>query len=574
MPSGPIEIKAGQIRAPRLSALFQSLGLTWDEHGVAASDGSRAFLAPGPTGGWALGHSQDGRAVRLTSALDPAAEDRRLVEGLTQIGKEGVICFGLGLGYHLEELDRRLDPAAPLWVLESRPTLAAAAFLGRDLSPLFRRPGFRLFVGPFDSRWPGGPRPPAKILWRPAIRRHFGGEYPAVPAAPAGRRRRFHRLLLFQSGYYLERELENAARDLGLETAVWRFPRSLAGRGENFQELLKIIKNFRPDLALTVNHLGFDAEGFMDDLFSRLSLPAASWFVDSPVFILGPRAPSPLVSAFSWDRDYLDFLRGRGFARARLLPLAADETFFRPAAAPAAARRPVAFVGDSLTAATDKYLGKLGGAAAGRNRAAFLERTDRLAGNFRRAPDLLPAPGPLARLAGDFGLAGGPETMTDLQALVTWRASRLWRLEVLRAQDPALLHTAGDPGWKALLPLPPARLEPPVDYYTGLAAYYQGSAVNLNITSAQMKTGLNQRVFDVPAAGAFLLTDRREQLFELFEEGREVATYQSPEEAAHLAAWYAARPQARRKTVQAARTRVLGDHLYRHRLAEMLAALD
>jgi len=489
------------------------------------------------------------------------------VDGLDLSGGEGVLCFGLGLGYHLEELHRRLKPTAPLWVLESRPALAAAALRARDLGPLFQRPGFRLLVGPFKSGLPSGLRPPARVLWRPATRRHFAAEYPPI-TAPANRRRPKRRLLLFQSGYYLERELARAAQTLGLETAVWRLAPSLTGRDENFRELLETIKNFRPDLALTVNHLGFDAEGLLDNLFTRLGLPVASWFVDSPIFILGPKPPSPLVSAFTWDRDYLDFLKSRGFSRVRHLPLAADEELFRPA--PAAPKRPVAFVGDSMTAATEKYLNKL--AVPGPARSAFLTAIDDEAEAFLTDRALLPASEPLARLAEARGLTG--DILTDLQALVTWRASRKWRLNVLREQKPGLLHAAGDPGWRELLGLPPDRLTGALDYYQGLADYYRASAVNLNITSAQMKTGLNQRVFDVPAAGAFLLTDRRDQLFDLFEDGREVVTYQSPEEAARLAAWYAGRPAAREKIARAARARVLGSHLYRHRLAKLLAALD
>jgi spore maturation protein CgeB len=546
-----IEVSAAPGTRPDPAGLFP--GLVFTENGVAGPDGSQARLEPGPSGAWGLSHSQGGRTVRLTSVLDPAAEDRRLVEGLDPPGGDGVLCFGLGLGYHLEELHRRLPPAAPLWVLESRPALAAAALRARDLGPLFQRPGFRLLVGPFEDGLPPGPRPPAQVLWRPATRRHFAAEYPAAATA-AGPRRPPRRLLLLQSGHYLERELARAARTLGLETAVWRLPPTLTGRNESFRELLDIIKNFRPDLALTVNHLGFDAEGLLDDLFTRLGLPAASWFVDSPVFILGPRPPSPLVSAFTWDRDYLDFLKSRGFARVRHLPLAADEEFFRPA--PAALRRPVAFVGDSLTAATEKYLGKL--AVPDPARAGFLKAVDLQAEVFLAGRALLPEPEPLARLAGSLGLADRPDLLTDLQALVTWRASRNWRLQVLRGQEPGLLHAAGDPGWRELLGLPPERLTPALDYYGGLAAYYRTSAVNLNITSAQMKTGLNQRVFDVPAAGAFLLTDRRDQLFDLFDEGREVVTYQSPEEAAGLAAWLAKRSGARKKIARAARGRGVG----------------
>jgi spore maturation protein CgeB len=108
-----------------------------------------------------------------------------------------------------------------------------------------------------------------------------------------------------------------------------------------------------------------------------------------------------------------------------------------------------------------------------------------------------------------------------------------------------------------------------VDYYGPLRGFYQASAVNLNITSAQMPSGLNQRVFDVPASRAFLLTDHKSQLGELFEPGAETASYHDPAEAEEMAEWYLARPAERERIASAASRRTLSDHLYRHRLEEL-----
>ena len=110
-------------------------------------------------------------------------------------------------------------------------------------------------------------------------------------------------------------------------------------------------------------------------------------------------------------------------------------------------------------------------------------------------------------------------------------------------------------------------------YYDELSRFYQATAVNLNVTSAQMPTGLNQRVFDVPASRAFLLTDRQGQLEGLFEPDREVATYASPEEARDKALWHLANPAGRAKVAEKAHRRVLAHHQYRHRLSEMLRSM-
>jgi len=112
-----------------------------------------------------------------------------------------------------------------------------------------------------------------------------------------------------------------------------------------------------------------------------------------------------------------------------------------------------------------------------------------------------------------------------------------------------------------------------VDYHTELAAYYRDCPVNLNTTSVQMATTVNQRVFDCPAAGGFLLTDRQAHLQELFDVEREVVTYGTLDEARETLAWFRGRPAARKEIVARAQKRILGEHTYRHRLETLASVL-
>lgn len=537
---------------------------------IEGQDGT-ARLEAGPTGRFGLSWGRPPNYLRLASAIDPEAEDRALVERAGLDPARGVLCCGLGLGHYLEELDRRLEEGAPVWVLEAKPELAAAALLRPGLRELLSRPRFRLFIGPFHAPpWGAETRPP-QTLWRPAALRNFSADYktalPEEPRPPL-RPRPIRRLLLFQGGYFLDRELKNAAAELGLETAVWNFQRRAESDAAEFKELLNLVKNFHPQMMLTVNHLGFDAEGILDGVLTDLKIPVASWFVDSPVFILKNHRPGPLVSAFAWDSDYLDYLKDSGFQRVQHLPLAADANFFHPLPK-LEAQRPAAFVGDSLEAATAKFMARLGFASPDQSPPDFLAALDRAAEDFLKGPELLPRTPQLGELSARFKLDSAPDSQSDLAALITWRASRLRRLEVLTAFPANTLTVAGDRAWAGLLKNP-AACRPPLAYYDELNVFYQGSRVNLNVTSAQMKGGLNQRVFDVPAGGAFLLTDERRQLAELFEPGREVIVYQSPEEAADLAGWFGRRDSARAAVSSAARRRILDQHLYRHRLKVML----
>jgi spore maturation protein CgeB len=468
-------------------------------------------------------------------------------------------------------------------VLERSPAIAAAALWATDLAQPLSSGKLKIVVGDL----PVGDLPETigtadHILVKPYVTRYFSDLYPDTADAGTGisgskvaktvprevpgtapravpRTSRERRLLFFQSGYYLDPELRRASGALGYAQESWGIEdfRDLEkDREADFRRLLEIIKSFRPDMAITINHLGFDRDGVMASILSRLGIPAASWFVDSPWYILKGATlnPYPGLTAFSWDCDYLGILKDLGFPQAHYLPLATDGGNL-DAKAKSAFKRDIAFVGDSLEAATQKYL-----ALAGLD-ASVLPRLDAIAKKFLESKEILP----------DGLLSEDPEfkrlpqgNFVGLSALVTWRASRIIRTGVLAAMPEKALSVAGDPAWEGLLP--GAALLGQLDYYTELSAFYRESRVNLNVTSAQMKGGMNQRVFDVPAAGGFLLTDRRRQLFDIFTAGRDVACYDGPEEAAELAAFYLKNDSAREGIVKNARELIETGHMYRHRL--------
>jgi spore maturation protein CgeB len=125
----------------------------------------------------------------------------------------------------------------------------------------------------------------------------------------------------------------------------------------------------------------------------------------------------------------------------------------------------------------------------------------------------------------------------------------------------------GDPGWQALT----AEAMPDVHYERDAAAFYRSRTINLNSTSVQMPTAVNQRVFDVPAAGGFLLTDAQSDLRDLFDGESELATYDAPAHCAELVKQYQADQPARLAIAAAARRRIQAEHTYHHRLLTIAA---
>ncbi|MEZ7198278.1 CgeB family protein [Pseudodesulfovibrio karagichevae] len=429
-----------------------------------------------------------------------------------------------------------------------------------------------------------GGRPLAPVvlpLYQRLDRVYYGGLAQALKAGAAtdfwsmARYPKFRakapRVLFFDSDYFLCREILAALDRLGVARRSLPLGDRETGSNEFIEGLLKAVVDFRPDLVLTVNHFGLDREGKLAGLLDDLGLPLASWFVDNPHLILfdydHPGADNTAI--FTFDAGNLEAMRARGFKHVHYLPLATDPQRFRPdvGAAPAGWTANISFVGSSMTGPVARSLALSGlpaplareyeavaeafGGSGETSVARFLER---------ERPEWFAAVHALPRR----------EQRLAAESLLTWEATRQYRLACVRATLPFSPLIVGDDGWASLLGGADVRLLPNLDYYDDLPRFYPRSNINFNCTSRQMKGAVNQRVFDVPACGAFLLTDHREQMEDLFDLDREAAVYRDVEEIPGLVERFAADPAARTAVSRAASRRILAEHTYEIRLQRLL----
>ncbi|MCJ2163121.1 MULTISPECIES: DUF3880 domain-containing protein [unclassified Pseudodesulfovibrio] len=380
------------------------------------------------------------------------------------------------------------------------------------------------------------------------------------------------RVLFFDSDYFLCREIRSALDRLSVDYQTIPLPNREKGSQTFIESLLKAVIDFRPDFALTVNHFGLDREGKLAGLLDDLGLPLASWFVDNPRLILydydHPGADNTVI--FSFDAGNLDEMRDKGFRHVHYLPLATDPTRFRPGlkTAPPHWSSDISFVGNSMTKPVAKSLALSG------------------------LPDTLVRE--YEAVARDFGRSGETsvarflennhpiwvQTLQSLpssehrlacESLLTWEATRQYRLACVQSTLPFGPLIVGDGGWAEILPKSNGvRFHPALDYYEDLPRFYPMSTINFNCTSRQMKGAVNQRVFDVPACGGFLLTDYREQMEDLFDLETEAAVYRQAEEIPSLVEKFLNNQKQRVAIRTAARNRILAGHTYEIRMARLI----
>ncbi len=103
-----------------------------------------------------------------------------------------------------------------------------------------------------------------------------------------------------------------------------------------------------------------------------------------------------------------------------------------------------------------------------------------------------------------------------------------------------------------------------------LCALYNTARINLNITAGQGKTSANFRVFNITASGGLLLTDYKEDLDDLFEIGKEIVCYRTPEELREKAEYYLSQPAAADRIAGAGHHRTVSQHTFTHRATALL----
>jgi hypothetical protein len=102
--------------------------------------------------------------------------------------------------------------------------------------------------------------------------------------------------------------------------------------------------------------------------------------------------------------------------------------------------------------------------------------------------------------------------------------------------------------------------------YTALAR--SRITVNFHIDAAENNAN-NMRLYEATGCGALLLTDEKDNLGELFEPGREVVTYRTPQEAVEKIRYFIEHPEQADAIARTGQARTLREHTYAHRMEEM-----
>jgi spore maturation protein CgeB len=100
----------------------------------------------------------------------------------------------------------------------------------------------------------------------------------------------------------------------------------------------------------------------------------------------------------------------------------------------------------------------------------------------------------------------------------------------------------------------------------------QASRINLGIMGItdEVKDETTTRTYEIPACGGFMLHERTPEVLELFEEGKEMACFDSPEELAEKIDYYLVHPEEREAIAAAGHRRCVPAYSYTERVRRII----
>jgi spore maturation protein CgeB len=464
---------------------------------------------------------------RLHSTYDPEGEGLEWARAQDVGDQEPVVVFGLGLGYHLLPL---LKAGRPVWVVEPSSAVARLALEHQDLTGLWAYGGLRL-----GRDFTGIPRG-LRLLAHPPSRRLHPGLYQRLAAYLAGKETHcgYLRILvagpLYGGSHPIAGASARAFQALGHKTEFLDFAPFYQG----YQALKGVTRDQAAALKLTQDLLRFLGEillarvrDFHPDLIFFLAQAPVE-----PQLLRTLRGEGPLL-AFWFVEDFRVFPYWRDLAPE-------VDVFF--------------------TLQRDGFFGELKN--LGQRNGAFLP----LAADpeVYRPATLTTEEARQYGAAVSFVGAGYRNRREFFQGLMDFDL-KIWGSD-----------------WNLNSALAPYIQKKGARVSEEEAGkIFNASRINLNLHSSPYHQGINPqgdyvnpRTFDVAAAGAFQLVDRRTQLPEFFIPENEVATFASLAEAREKIAYFLGHEEERLKVARRGRERCLRDHTYQVRLAQALDLIE
>ncbi|MDI6785599.1 MAG: glycosyltransferase [bacterium] len=533
----------------------------------------------------------------LHSSINPSLEAKRLIENLKSLeNTRTIIILGLGLGYHIFELFKRLDAEQRIIIIEERIEFLYYSFCLFDWRKILLSNQINLIIARGVSRFDFikdlfGKFDEVEFLKLKPSLKLFPGYYikveevlnAALKKEIVSSKRVFSILSFISDGcsglkYILEDALDGLLKNKQKVYAI-----DLNDYIDNDERLAidfaNHLEEIKPDFVFTIGGIGI---GRLYEQIISSNIPYVTWMADNPLLLLKSKFKSDSnINIFVWDNTYVAELRNAGYKNVFYLPLATNPKIFKELSLSEEEKEyftcEVSFAGTI----SDPYIAEM----YQKYESLFYEMfTPEVVKEVIELQSLNPRQriiDTLIQTQNKLGISSKndqeyraylTQKVSDHLEVIDGIAMKKFRTDIIKFLSCFNINVYGDNEWKSFQG-PGVVYKGYLDNRTQLPKLYNASMINLNLTISQSRTGVNMRVFDVASCGGFVLSDYTKDLESLFKIGEEVIVFREREELKKLVKYFIDNPTEKENIALNAKKRVLSEHTYTHRMNKFISIL-
>lgn len=394
------------------------------------------------------------------------------------------------------------------------------------------------------------------------------------------------RLLLYAWSASNEQILADNLIKLGFEVVWFRKKcRHYTRDMELAMEMIPFIHEQKAEAVISFNYFPI-----VSMICHTCGIPYYAWVYDSPHFTLyAKQVCLPCNHIGIFDREMVGHMESYGVHTVYHAPLAVDAAYFEGVTKSASRgerekyRCGVSFVGSLYTGEHNYYdilfPGGKRGAGTGENWDALIERQCFSYGGSCLKEAVESGQADLQSLRKGMeeqGLMLGEDYIAQPEDILL--AAVLEKKVTVEERCRLLSRIAGDAGGQYEFRLYTGSATKDireldacncgiVDYHRQMPLVFSESRINLNISLRSIHSGIPLRALDIMACGGFLLTNRQPELVEYFEEGIEIAVFDSIEECVDKVHYYLTHEKKRAQIARAGQKKTRECFSYKQGLA-------
>lgn len=359
---------------------------------------------------------------------------------------------------------------------------------------------------------------------------------------------------------YIQQRFLDECEKMGIE--ITYYTPSIAG-GMSF---LHNIATKKPDLIFFVN---WDPYQYTPaPLLRQLRVPCVTWCIDDPnSFLQQGNIFGNHDFVLTWDLSYKQNLKDKNALSVDFFPYVADLDHANPKVREEF-RSPVSYIGQVAEFNPEK-LGIDPGMVELIKKVAE-EKVKDLSRSYQSL---------LLEFQEQWGLrivmSGDEIIPRHIRYGIYVIANALWRIRVLKTVMPFGLKFYGNEDWVKVLGDDPLIncYQGPADPQFDVPDIFISTDINLNIHSIQALSSLNQRDFNCPLSGGFLLTDWVEHAGMFFQPDEELIFYYNLDDLKQKISFYLENKELRDTVIRKGMERVKKEHTYSTRVPKILDTL-